>query len=252
MNCVLPTTGIADVLPLLIVAGILAAAGVGFLVFHRLRRGGKLSVRATAALVILPLAVGGLLLTAVPAAPAQAATTCVPVAGGDPGDPGNLGGNGTGGPGSSTPTPTPTPTSTVPPVCTPTTKPDITFTFANWDINSNFIQSPALVPASSLPELVEIRGESGWVPSDGQTTVTSTNPAGTATAQSANANYNNADGSGTLDLDGVLTLASTIGADNDFTVSDVTNFPYSDGCGNTLFATVTYTGFYHVAPSIPQ
>jgi len=239
VNCLLPTTGIADFWPLLIVAAALAAVGIGFVLLQRLRHGGKIRARSTTALVILPLALGALLLGAGPAPTAQAApSNCIA----DPGDPGNPGGS----------TPTPTPTSTVPPVCTPIVLPDIDYTFANWTILGTDIDSPALVPSSSLPELVQLRAQPGWVPADSQTTVSTSAPAATATAQSVVPFYANSDGTGGLDLAGVLALASTIGAGNDFTVEYVTAFPYDDGCGNTLSANVDYTGFYHVAPAIPQ
>jgi hypothetical protein len=237
VNCLLPTTGVADFWPLLIVAAALAVAGVGFVLFQRLRHGGKIRGRGTAALVVLPLALGALLLGAVPAPSAQAAPpTCIA-------DPGGAG----------TPTgPTPTPTPTVPPVCTPTVLPDIDYTFANWTIVGADIDSPALVPSSSLPELVQLRAEPGWVPADSQTTVSTSAPVASATAQSVTPFYSNSDGTGGLDQAGVLALASTIGVDNDFTVEYVTAFPYDDGCGNTLSANVDYTGFYHVAPAIPN
>jgi hypothetical protein len=243
VNCLLPTTGITDFWPLVIVAAVLGVAGVGFVLFQRFRLGGKMRARGTVALVILPLALGALLLGAGPAPTAQAATShCIADPGGPgaPGDPGN--------PGGSTPIPTPT----VPPACTPTVLPNIDFAFANWAIVGIDIESPALVPSSSLPELVQLRAEPGWVPADSQTTVSTTGPVASATAQSVTPFFSNSDGLGGLDEAGVLALASTIGVDNDFTVRYATAFPYDDGCGNTLSANVSYTGFYHVAPAIPN
>jgi hypothetical protein len=253
VNCLLPTTGVTNFWPLLIVAAVIIVAGIGFVLFQRLRHRGKPGVGGTATLVILPLALGALLLVAAPAPTAQAATTqsaqtanCVA----DPGDPGNPGG---GTPGS---TPTPTPSSTVPPVCIPTVLPNIDFTFADWTIAGTGIDSPPLVPATSVPELVDLRSQTGgvfdWVPADSQTTVSTTTPAATATAQSVIPNYTNSNGEGGVDQASVLALASTLGVDNDFTVTFITNFPYNDGCNNLLFAAVTYTGFYHVAPTIPE
>jgi len=246
VNC-LAFTGTSDTLPLLIIAAVLTAAGIGALVIHRVRHGRRLRAPGVAALALLPLALGALLLTATPvpaaqaAGPLAAASQCAadPNGSSDPG-------GGSGLPGD-TPTPSDSPST---PTCTPTVQPDISFTFDDWTINNSFVASPALAPSSLLPELVALRAQPGWVPADSQTTVTSATL--TATAQSVNPNYSNSDGEGTLDTTGVLALATTIGADNDFTLKYVTNFPYDDGCGNTLFAAVTYTGLYHVPPEIPQ
>jgi hypothetical protein len=261
VNC-LAFTGTADTVPLLIIAAVLTLAGVGVLLVSRARRR-KLRSPGVATLALLPIALAALMLTAVPAPAAQAATPSASHCAADPSGSGTSGSgaNGSGPNGSDpgdgstggTPTPsdTPSPSDTPPPPpCTPTVQPDISFTFDDWTIQSTFVESPALAPSSLLPELVLLRGQPGWVPADSQTTVTV--GAQTATAQSVNPNYDNGDGDGTLDKAGVLTLASTIGADNDFTLKYVTDFPYADGCGNTLSATVTYTGLYHVPPAIPQ
>jgi hypothetical protein len=275
LNC-LAFTGSSNAIPILIIAGVLLAAGIALLVILRVRRG-RFGA-GTGVLILLPVLLGALALSNVPA-PAQAVATAnhcaasqtpgdpgTPGTSGNPGDPGGTG-DPSAGPPTSTPTPTstpstpptstptptdtPTPTSTpTPPACVPTIYGDIQQQFPEWAISDNGILT-APDPTASIAAEMHILDTVSILYA--QSTMTISNATSSQTETLPNDfNFNHPSEAMTLHQPDVDAFSISSGISTPLTLDVKVVYSYDDGCGTTRTVFLEDQGGYSPAPAIPE